>query len=98
MLSVANELKVLVSDEICGLQEKYGLNAIQWIEDQPVKHMEYPVMSYPEKIKSINLDKTPEFSGKLSGIKGQYLIFEDGRVINFRKYAGYLVTISVNSD
>jgi hypothetical protein len=97
MLSVANELRELVAEEIYLLQAKYGLNAIQWVSDLSVKHIEYPVVSYPEKIKSINLDKTPEFTGKLSGIKGQYLIFEDGRVINFRKYAGYLVTILANS-
>ncbi|MEN0045016.1 MAG: DUF2797 domain-containing protein [Pseudomonadota bacterium] len=48
----------------------------------------YPVDVWPEKIKSYNLDKTPEVSAKLSGIKGQYLIFEDG-VLNVRKYTSY---------
>jgi len=48
----------------------------------------YPVENYPEKIKSHNLDKTPQVDGKLDGIKGQYLILDTG-VLNLRKYAGY---------
>jgi len=46
------------------------------------------VESVPEKITSHNLDKIPEFEDRLTGIKGQYLIFET-RVINMRKYSGY---------
>ena len=37
---------------------------------------------------SLNLDKEPEVSGELQGIKGQYLILSTG-VINMRKYGGY---------
>jgi hypothetical protein len=53
----------------------------------------YPVISYPEKIKSIRLDKVPEIKGRLTGIKGQYLLFEDGSVLNVRNHAGYRVVI-----
>ena len=53
--------------------------------------LEFPVEKYPEKIKSLNLDKDPLVSGVLSGIKGQYLMFDSGHVINMRKYGGYLV-------
>ena len=59
-------------------------------------HLEFPVKSYPEKVKSLNLDKTPEFQGVLKGIKGQYLIFEDQTVFNVRAYEGYVVTIDIN--
>lgn len=52
----------------------------------------YPVTSYPEKIKSLNLDNTPHLQGRLQGIKGQYLILDTG-VINIRKFGGYQVTI-----
>ncbi|MEM7611081.1 MAG: DUF2797 domain-containing protein [Pseudomonadota bacterium] len=48
----------------------------------------YPVTAWPEKIKAHNLDKTPEVNALLQGIKGQYLIFEDG-VLNVRKYTSY---------
>ncbi len=64
-----------------------------WIEEtEPVK-IEYPVLQYPEKIKSINLEKTPRFKKKLAGIKGQYLIFEDGNVFNIRNHSGYVVSL-----
>ena len=47
---------------------------------------DYPVLQYPEKIKSINLDKEQTINGRLLGIRGQYLIFQDDRAINLRKY------------
>jgi len=57
--------------------------------------LNYPVLNYPAKVASLNLDKTPSFQGKLIGIKGQYLIFEDGTVFNIRGSEGYVVTIDV---
>jgi hypothetical protein len=48
----------------------------------------YPVLAYPAKLVSLNLDKQPEVTGELLGIKGQYLILSSG-VINMRKYGGY---------
>ena len=57
--------------------------------------MDYPVFDYPKKINSLSLEKTPHFKGKLSGIKGQYLLFEDGSVFNVRSSEGYVVSIKV---
>lgn len=57
--------------------------------------LNYPVLHYPAKIASLNLDKTPSFQGKLIGVKGQYLIFENGTVFNIRGSEGYIVTIAV---
>jgi hypothetical protein len=54
----------------------------------------YPVIKYPEKVKSVNLKKIPEFEGKLSGIKGQYLIFENGQVFNVRNHSGFIIGLS----
>lgn len=58
-------------------------------------NISFPVLKYPEKVKSLNLDKTPEYSGKLMGIKGQYLIFEDSTVFNIRSNEGYVVRLSL---
>lgn len=58
-------------------------------------HLHYPVLEYPKKVVGLNLDKTPNFTGKLTGIKGQYLIFEDGTVFNVRSFEGYVVRISL---
>ena len=58
-------------------------------------HLEFPVLKYPEKPKSLNLGKTPNYTGTLKGIKGQYLIFEDDTVFNVRSNEGLIVTLSV---
>lgn len=56
---------------------------------------DYPVLEYPTKVKSLNLDKTPQVEGQLLGIKGQYLLLDVG-VINLRKYGGYEVRFSAH--
>lgn len=58
-------------------------------------NLEYPVLEYPKKISSLNIVTTPVYNGKLIGIKGQYLIFEDGTVFNVRAFEGFGVRISV---
>lgn len=55
----------------------------------------FPVLAYPTKLKSLNLDKTPDFKGVLKGIKGQYLIFEDNTVFNVRSNEGYKVNLEI---
>jgi hypothetical protein len=57
--------------------------------------MHYPVLDYPTKVSSLSLDKTPNFQGKLIGIKGQYLLFEGGIVFNIRGSEGYIVKIEI---
>jgi hypothetical protein len=54
--------------------------------------LQYPVLQYPEKIQSLNFDKDPLVSGVLMGIKGQYLMLDQGRVINIRKFGGYQIS------
>lgn len=54
----------------------------------------FPVRQYPEKVKSLNLTKTPKYQGVLKGIKGQYLIFEDATVFNIRSNEGLVVRFS----
>lgn len=67
----------------------------QYIDtDDTVCTIEYPVHRYPEKVKSVGFDKQPEIEGCLAGIKGQYLIFDDNRVLNIRKHNGYRITVS----
>lgn len=80
------KLENLIPAEV---QEYFFLNKNDLYE------MHYPVLEYPAKVKSLSLDKTPHFQGKLSGIKGQYLLFEDGTVFNIRGSEGYVVKISV---
>ena len=53
------------------------------------------IFDYPKKVNSLGLEKTLNFKGKLTGIKGQYLIFEDGTVFNVRSSEGYIVKFEV---
>ncbi len=66
-----------------------------FIADNSETNLEFPVLQYPEKVKSLNLSKTPSFEGVLKGIKGQYLIFEDQTVFNVRGNEGYYVGIDI---
>jgi hypothetical protein len=76
------------------LQQRFGLQAIQPIDQEEGVEINYPVEQYPLKVVSFNLDKNPVVEGQLMGIKGQYLIFDTG-VINMRKYGGYNLSLSV---
>ena len=60
-----------------------------------VYEMHYPIIEYPKKIASLSLEKTPAFKGVLYGIKGQYLLFEDGTVFNVRSAEGSVVKINL---
>ena len=62
--------------------------------DNQIWKMNYPCIQFPQKITSVSFDKDPVISGILNGIKGQYLIFSDGRVLNIRKHNGYYLNIS----
>jgi len=63
--------------------------------DNTVVKINYPVLSYPSKVKSLKFDKIPIIEKKLAGIKGQYLIFDDETVINLRSHTGYHISIEV---
>jgi hypothetical protein len=79
--------------EIAALQDRFGLQSIQPLDGEPPVKISYPVLEYPVKISSFNLDKNPVVEGRLMGIKGQYLIFDSG-VINMRKYGGYQLSLT----
>lgn len=63
--------------------------------ENEVTEINYPVEQFPVKIKSVGFDKLPEITGKLAGIKGQYLIFDDSRVLNIRKHNGYFLRVAM---
>jgi len=67
-----------------------------FIADNTETNLEFPVLQYPEKVKSLNLEKTPQYEGVLKGIKGQYLIFEDQTVFNVRGSEGYYVGLDIH--
>ena len=66
----------------------------QFSENDEIIELNYPVLQYPEKIISRSFDKTAVIEGVLQGIKGQYLIFEGGEVVNIRKHTSYNIELS----
>lgn len=58
-------------------------------------HLNFPVLKYPEKPKSLNIVKAEKYQGTLVGIKGQYLIFDDDYVFNIRANEGLVLKIKV---
>jgi hypothetical protein len=91
------ELAKLCADGIAGLQDSHGVQAIQWLDASDTVAIDYPVLEWPVKVSSHNLDKTPRIEGMLLGIKGQYLMLDTG-VINIRKYGGYNLLVKVYDD
>jgi hypothetical protein len=59
-------------------------------------HINYPMHCKLEKIKSIKLDKQAVLEGELCGIKGQYLLFTSGEVLNVRSHTGYRIALELD--
>lgn len=77
-----------------GLLQEHGMEAIEVLDNAEPVTIDYPVLEYPSKIKSLNFDKQATVEGTLLGIKGQYLMFDTG-VINIRKFGGYEVEVTI---
>ncbi|MCH9770475.1 MAG: DUF2797 domain-containing protein [Gammaproteobacteria bacterium] len=93
-LQVAREeLLQQAEAEIKAAMVQFPTGQIDLLPDAKVVEINYPVNQYLEKIKSLSLDKTPDISARLMGVKGQYLIFEEA-VMNVRKFGGYEVTLT----
>ncbi|PPK50167.1 uncharacterized protein DUF2797 [Marinobacter persicus] len=83
----------LIGDDLAQLRQEHGEDSLRVVEESP-QALSYPVEVWPSKVKTHNLDKTPDVEGLLEGIKGQYLILDTG-VINIRKFTGYEVRFRV---
>ncbi len=87
-----DRLLALCADELDNIRGRFGADVLRPLPDRESLEIEYPVLHYPDKIRSLNMDKTPEIAGVLHGIKGQYLIFDSG-VLNVRKFSAYIVSV-----
>lgn len=67
-----------------------------WSENDQIFNFNYPVLNYPEKVNSTSFEKVAAVGGKLTGIRGQYLYFDENTVLNLRKHTGYEIEISIN--
>jgi len=93
-----------LEEEAQALLAKAGnlTQALKREEDQQIEALtgnerswsfDFPVVTHPVKVSSMTLDKLPLVEGHLQGIKGQYLILDNG-VINIRRHTGYEVTFT----
>ena len=80
-----NSLKAYVPSEVS-----------DFIVESEVVHLNFPFDPQGKEVQSTNLTKEPELNGVLTGIKGQYLLFEDGRVFNVRSHEGYQIELRLN--
>lgn len=85
LLFEKKKLAVLLSEE----NKKY------LTKDNSIINIKYPYHYSSSKFSNISLDKNSEIEGVLEGIKGQYLVFNDGQTINIRKHNGYFVEIDI---
>lgn len=77
------------------LEESLPADLVEYFsEDDTIEIFRYPVLQFPVNVKSMTFDKESVIEGKLQGIKGQYLLFDNDRVINLRKHTGYILEIS----
>ncbi|MEY4065833.1 MAG: hypothetical protein RIR26_2041 [Pseudomonadota bacterium] len=68
-----------------------GAEQIELLEKARAVEIEYPLWTeWPDKLPSLNLEKSPRIEDQVLGIKGQYLILRGG-AFNVRRHEGYVV-------
>lgn len=86
-----DRLLAACESELDAIRREFGADSFEILASE-VTDIHYPVREYPIKVRSMNFDKLPEIEGTLLGIKGQYLILEQG-VINMRRHGGYHLNV-----
>ncbi len=66
-----------------------------YINNDEIYKLKFPIKNVLSNPKKIDLTKENQFRGKLTGIKGQYLIFNDQYYINIRNNQGYLIDLEI---
>ena len=96
-----NMLKNQIDESIDLIEEKWKMEDIlpsdlaQYLcENDHIYFFDYPVEQFPKVVKSVSFDKEKVIQGKLLGIKGQYLLLDQDRVLNLRKHTGYIIEVN----
>ncbi len=88
-----DSLLATLDTQLQQIRKEHGDASVEFLADEKPVNLKFPVEDYPEKVKSLNFDKTPDIEGVLKGIKGQYLILDSG-VLNIKKVGGYHISFS----
>ncbi len=75
------------------LLPKHLVQYVLPLSESEILEIKYPVLKYPQKVKSLKLEKEPLIEKTLIGIRGQYLLFEDETVMNLRSHSGCQISI-----
>lgn len=95
LMAERDHLITLCQSELTEITQLFGSDSIEFLNNEKIIELTYPIDNYPVKIQSFNLDKNPRVNGILNGIKGQYLLLDSG-VINIRKFSGYEIEFYVS--
>lgn len=80
--------------KLVGLLKPYILKKKEALEKSIL--ISYPInYSRVRKVQTLGIEKMKIYSGVLTGIKGQYLIFNNNEVINIRSNEGLILNISI---
>lgn len=96
LIAERDRLLARLEPGLAALRQRVGDEAIRTVDDALPLAIGYPVLEWPRKIVSFNLDKSSMVEGTLMGLKGQYMILDTG-VINLRKFAGYQVSVTAEA-
>ncbi|REC95910.1 uncharacterized protein DUF2797 [Kushneria indalinina DSM 14324] len=94
--ALRDDLMERLAPGLASLRAQFGEDAIHPHAEQRLARFDYPVLTWPERVKAFNLDRVPRVEGRLMGLKGQYLILDSG-VLNLRKYTGYQVSVTLSA-
>lgn len=94
LLAKRDEFIVKIDSWLHELRAKFPQDGLAPLADVRPRELHFPVLSYPTKLISLSFDKTPQIQGTLLGIKGQYLILDQG-VLNIRNATGYELETSI---
>ena len=89
-----DRLHAEIASEITDLNNLHDEPMVEYLARDQLLEFTYPVSVYPDKVTSLNFDKTAVIKGSLRGIKGQYLILDSG-VLNIRKFSGYKISLQL---
>lgn len=93
LMAIRDQLLGKYESELDQLQQQ-APHELVLLDHEQIREFRYPVHHYPAKVTAHNFDKKPLVHGKLNGIKGQYLLLDNG-VLNLRKFGGYELKVSL---
>ncbi len=94
--ALAARLRSDAAIELAALEARFP-DALVWEPELVLERFQYPVLEYASPPIGLSLAARGEIAGTLLGIKGQYLMFDNG-VFNVRRYTSHHVTLARVAD